>query len=85
MEEGDGYDEDDDLHQQEPLPGLTTYKEAITALEMCVTFLSMKDMEMKPCLSISVQILTRLPKACICKTSDTACLLYSVTCNHVMQ
>ena len=70
--EGDRDDEDDDVDQQEPLPRLTTYKEAITALEMCVTFLSIKDMKMKPCLSTSVQILTRLPKACICKTSDTA-------------
>ena len=37
MEDGD--DEDDDVDQQEPLPRLTTYKEAITALkDLCYFF-----------------------------------------------
>ena len=61
--EGDGDDhEDDDIDQQEPLPRLTTCKEAsyncLEVIATCVLLLNIKDMDMKPCLS--VQILIRL-------------------------
>ena len=58
--EGDDDDEDNDIDQQESLPRLTTYKEDSYMYNCFATFklLSIKDMDMKPCLS--VQILTRL-------------------------
>ena len=65
--EGDGDDEDNDVDQQEPLPRLTTYKEAgYNCFGRCVLlifkFLVIKGMDMKPCPSVQLQIhvLTRL-------------------------